>query len=159
MPTSYTIGAFAIIFDTKQHVLLCHRRDIDMWNLPGGGLKKQELPTEAAERETLEETGLLIDIKHLVGVYRKSAKNDLTFIFLAKVTGGKIGPTDEADEIAYFAIDKIPHNTTPGQVECIHDALKQEKHPIFRRQTTPSARRWLRMLTKRKKKKKRKSLI
>ena len=29
-------GAFAAIFDDKRQVLLCHRRDIDAWNLPGG---------------------------------------------------------------------------------------------------------------------------
>jgi len=35
----FTIGAFAIIFDDAGRVLLCHRRDIDVWNLPGGGVE------------------------------------------------------------------------------------------------------------------------
>jgi hypothetical protein len=34
----FTVGAFAIIVNTQQHVLLCHRRDMDRWNLPGGGV-------------------------------------------------------------------------------------------------------------------------
>ncbi len=33
----FTIGAFGIIFDDASRVLLCHRRDMDMWMLPGGG--------------------------------------------------------------------------------------------------------------------------
>jgi 8-oxo-dGTP pyrophosphatase MutT (NUDIX family) len=36
---------------------LCHRRDLDLWNLPGGGVQSGELPTEAVIRETQEETG------------------------------------------------------------------------------------------------------
>jgi 8-oxo-dGTP pyrophosphatase MutT (NUDIX family) len=34
----FSIGAFAIIFDEDGRVLLCHRRDMDLWNLPGGGM-------------------------------------------------------------------------------------------------------------------------
>jgi 8-oxo-dGTP pyrophosphatase MutT (NUDIX family) len=30
------LGAFAIIFDREGRVLLGHRRDMEMWNLPGG---------------------------------------------------------------------------------------------------------------------------
>ena len=54
----FTIGAFAVIFDEPGRVLLCPRRDMDAWNLPGGGVKSCELPTEAVIRETKEETGL-----------------------------------------------------------------------------------------------------
>ena len=35
--TLFSIGAFAILFDDQGRVPLCHRRDRDMWNLPGGG--------------------------------------------------------------------------------------------------------------------------
>jgi 8-oxo-dGTP pyrophosphatase MutT (NUDIX family) len=52
--TKFSIGAFAILFDDQGRVLLCHRRDRDMWNLPGGGVESGELPTEAVVRETKE---------------------------------------------------------------------------------------------------------
>jgi hypothetical protein len=35
-------GAFAVIFDEHDRVLLCHRRDIDAWNLPGGAVEEVE---------------------------------------------------------------------------------------------------------------------
>ena len=146
MAQPFTIGAFAIIFDAQQQVLLCHRRDMDLWNLPGGGMESGELPTETAIRETLEETGLQIDILHLVGVYGKPDTDDLVFAFLGQIRGGNIILTDEADQIAYFAIDNIPSNTSPRQQERIHDALAPEGFPYFRRQTAPSSRMWLRML-------------
>lgn len=53
----FSIGAFAIILDEQSRVLLCHRRDFDVWNLPGGGVENGELPTEAVIREVREETG------------------------------------------------------------------------------------------------------
>ena len=35
MKSQFTIGIFGIIFDEQKRVLLCHRRDYDLWNLPG----------------------------------------------------------------------------------------------------------------------------
>ncbi|MBE0699228.1 MAG: NUDIX domain-containing protein, partial [Anaerolineaceae bacterium] len=73
----FTIAAFAIIFDAEGRVLLCHRRDMDAWNLPGGGLENGELPTECVIREVTEETGLEVAIERLVGVYGKPGRNEL----------------------------------------------------------------------------------
>jgi ADP-ribose pyrophosphatase YjhB (NUDIX family) len=42
MKTRFTIGAFAIVFNDERKVLLCHRRDYDLWNLPGGGVESGE---------------------------------------------------------------------------------------------------------------------
>ena len=50
----FTIGVFAIILDTNKKILLCHRRDYDLWNLPGGGLEDFESPTNAVKREVKE---------------------------------------------------------------------------------------------------------
>ena len=78
----WTLGAFAIIFDAESRVLLCHRRDMDAWNLPGGGVERGELPTEAVLREVKEETGLDAAIVRLLGVYGKVDKpNTLVFSF------------------------------------------------------------------------------
>jgi len=47
----FKIGVFAIIFNEKKEVLLCHRRDYDLWNLPGGGLEENESPWDGIIRE------------------------------------------------------------------------------------------------------------
>ena len=138
----FTLGAFALIFDEQNRVLLVHRRDMDMWNLPGGGVEPGELPTEAAVRETREEAGLEVAIERLVGVYGKPDRDDIVFAFLCRVIGGALAETDEADQYSYFALDDIPPNTPPRQIERIHDAIGQSE-PIFRRQTAPSTREML----------------
>ncbi|MFN2108804.1 MAG: NUDIX hydrolase, partial [Anaerolineae bacterium] len=111
MAALYTIGAFAIIFDADGRVLLCHRRDMDLWTLPGGGMESGELPTHAVIREVKEETGLDVIVGRLVGVYGKPGRDDLVFAFACDVTGGQLTETDESDTCRYFAPDDIPLNT------------------------------------------------
>jgi ADP-ribose pyrophosphatase YjhB (NUDIX family) len=142
----FTIGAFAIILDEQGRVLLCHRRDLDVWNLPGGGVESGELPTEAVIRETKEETGLDVVIERLVGVYGKADRDDLIFSFACQQVGGELSVTDEADECRYFDVESVPPNTLPKQVERIYDAVDLGTAPVFRRQDSPSTREWLRQL-------------
>jgi 8-oxo-dGTP diphosphatase len=137
--TQFTIGAFAVIFDEKDQVLLCHRRDMDLWNLPGGGVESSELPTDAVTREVLEETGLEVVVERLVGVYGKFSRDELAFTFTCRVVGGSIVETDESDACQYFSVDTIPPNATPRHVERILDA-KSDSPPVFRIQTAPSAK-------------------
>lgn len=140
----FTLGAFAIIFNENGQVLLSHRRDMDAWNLPGGGVESLEMPDEAVIREVKEETGLDICIERLVGVYGKVLKDDLVFAFTCRVVSGELTLTDEADQHAYFAVEQIPVNTPPKQVERVIDAQHSTEQPIFRRQMAPSLRDSLR---------------
>ena len=142
----FTIGAFAIIFDEQDRVLLCHRRDMDAWNLPGGGVESGELPTDAVIREVLEETGLEVIIDRLVGVYGKIDKDEFVFSFICCAIGGHLSLTDEASENRYFEVENIPDNTNPKHVERIHDAVKENSQPIFRHQTAPSIKEMLKKL-------------
>jgi ADP-ribose pyrophosphatase YjhB (NUDIX family) len=139
----FTIGVFTIIFNALGHVLLCHRRDMDIWNLPGGGMEVGELPTETAIRETREETGLEVEIERLVGVYSKPKNNDLVFVFAARILDGHLTVNDEADQLGYFALDALPANTIPKHVERLQDAIANHPRPVFRQQTSLSTREFL----------------
>jgi ADP-ribose pyrophosphatase YjhB (NUDIX family) len=144
----FSISAFVIIFDKKDRVLLSHRRDLDIWNLPGGGVENGEMPNEAAIRETREETGLHIKIVDLVGVYGKPHKDEYSFVFLGKTKGGKLKKSKEADKHRYFKLKKIPKNTTPKHLDRIKDAVNKIEQPVFSRQKTISARELLKRLKK-----------
>ncbi|MFZ2193326.1 MAG: NUDIX hydrolase [Candidatus Moraniibacteriota bacterium] len=139
MKKTFTIGAFAIILDEEKKVLLCHRRDYDLWNLPGGGVEAGEAPWECAVREVKEEVGLDVEIDYLAGIYSKN-NSDIVFSFVCKIVGGKIKKTSEADKIEYFSLKDIPKNTSPKQVERINDALNQKnKKLIMKTQIGPSS--------------------
>jgi len=141
--TQFTLGAFAIIFDEHERVLLSHRRDIDAWNLLGGGVESGETPVEAVMREVTEETGLEVAVDHLVGVYTNARRDDIVFTFVCHVTGGVLRLTEESSDHRYCTLTEIPRNTTPKNVERIREALKGGDRPIFRRQSGPTTREWL----------------
>lgn len=135
----FTIGVFGIITDEKERVLLCHRRDFDLWNLPGGRVEAGESPWSALVREIEEETCLRVVPAHLSGVYSKPDRNEIVLSFSCLVTGGSIHLTDEADQIEYFELERIPSNTSPKQIERIKDYFADRGKTYYRVQTGPSA--------------------
>src|SRR5437588_10743672 len=93
-PASFRIAASALIFDGER-VLLAHRRDIDWWNLPGGGMEVGETVDEALRREVAEETGLEVEAEQLVGVYSKPQKQEIVLTFRCHIPGGTITATED----------------------------------------------------------------
>jgi 8-oxo-dGTP diphosphatase len=130
----FNIGTFAVIFDEQRRVLLSHRRDMDAWNLPGGGVEVEEMPDEGVIREVKEETGLDVEVVRLVGVYGKIGRNEIVFAFECRVTGGSLQVTDESDESRYFALDQIPSNTLKKHAARIVDTINGYQKPVFRKE-------------------------
>src|ERR1700738_3250125 len=93
----FRIGVFAIIVQDGA-VLLSLRRDIDWWNLPGGGMELGETVDEAVCREVREETGLEVEVEYLVGVYSKPQKQEVVLTFRCHQTGGVLVATEEVRE-------------------------------------------------------------
>lgn len=110
-----TIGAFSIILDDENRVLLCKRRDKDLWNLPGGRVEQSESPWEAAIREAQEEINVDIAIEKIISVSFKKEQDDLVFQFLARIEKGVPSVSEESRENAYFGVHDLPENMAPLQ--------------------------------------------
>ena len=134
------LGAFAVIFDAQDRVLLAHRRDMDAWNLPGGGVEDGESPWDAVVREVREEVCLEVSVTRLTGLYWKPDSDELVFNFECAIVSGTPDVSDESDAVGYFAVADLPPNTAPKQVERIRDALTRSA-PLLKTQTGPSARK------------------
>lgn len=139
MRPKYNIGAFAIIVNSKDEVLLCHRTDYDMWNLPGGGIDNNESPWDGIKREVKEETGLEVKVERLISVYSKSYKNHLVFLFLCNQIGGKIEINNEARDIKYFNRKELPQNTIQKHIERINDYFNYESKTILKTEEKKSS--------------------
>ena len=59
------------------------------WAQPGGFLEVDETVTEAAIRETLEETGLVVEPGEIVGLYSRLEAAVVVIAFEARVVGGE----------------------------------------------------------------------
>jgi len=129
----FRIGVFGLIIEDGK-VLLGRRRDIDWWNLPGGGMESGETVDEALRREVLEETGLVVRVGRLVGVYSKPQKQEVVLAFLCEVEGGTLMETEEIVECRYFAPDALPPNTLPKHAERVRDAFLGQPEAIVRAQ-------------------------
>jgi 8-oxo-dGTP diphosphatase len=134
----FRIGVFALIFNYEKQILLGHRRDIDWWNLPGGGMESGETVDEAICREVREETGLEVKVERLVGVYSKPQKQEVVLTFLCQAIGGTLQSTEETRECRYFSPDALPGNTLPKHRQRIEDALLNQQRAVIRAQRSSS---------------------
>ena len=129
----FRIGVFGVIIEDGK-VLLGLRRDIEWWNLPGGGMELGETVDEALCREVLEETGLEVRVGRLVGIYSKPQKQEVVLTFLCHITGGELRETEETRECRFFALDALPTNTLPKHAERVRDAALDQPEAIVRAQ-------------------------
>ena len=98
------------VTDDGRVVLL--RRGIEpgkgWWAQPGGFLEVDETVTEAAIRETFEETGLLVKPGEIIGLYTRLEAAVVVLAFEAQVLSGEFRTNPEALEIEAFAPEDIP---------------------------------------------------
>ena len=78
------------------------------WAQPGGFLEVDETVHQAAIRETLEETGLLIEPGEIIGLYTRLEAAVVTIAFESRVVGGTATKTREALEVATFDPAQLP---------------------------------------------------
>jgi ADP-ribose pyrophosphatase YjhB (NUDIX family) len=78
------------------------------WAQPGGFLEVDETVVEAAIRETLEETGLVVEPGEIIGLYSRLEAAVVVLVFEARIVGGRVRTSVEALEVEAFAPDRIP---------------------------------------------------
>ncbi len=129
----FRVAVSALIFDGER-ILLALRRDIEWWNLPGGGMEIGETVDEALCREVSEETGLVVEVGQLVGVYSKPQKQEVVLTFRCSVLSGTPIATEESLACRYFDPNDLPAKTLPKHRERIEDALLNQPTALLRAQ-------------------------
>lgn len=118
--------ATMILFQNEGKVALLLRKNTawmdNYYGLPGGKVEKDESLTQAAIRESKEETGVDIsakDLKHLLTLYRQADDGTwLDIIFEAKKWQGKLinAEPHKHSELIWADPDNLPVNTIPSTV-------------------------------------------
>lgn len=83
-----------------------------MWDVVGGFLAPEEDPAAGAVREALEETGLVVQVSRLVGMYPDTYGDDGTYTlniyFEAESTVGEPVAQSDVAELRWFGLDELP---------------------------------------------------
>lgn len=137
-PPSWRLAAATIIRDDDGKVLWVRRRNDGRWNLPHGGSLPLEPPWQTALRETHEETGLVVRLTDLTGVYIKPEKEEMVFVFSAEKISGQLTTGLESAEFATFAPGDEPENSLQFHVTRVADAVTPRETTIFRVQSHPA---------------------
>lgn len=107
----------AVIKDRDGRLLLIkrgHEPGAGLWSLPGGRIEAGETHHQAVAREVLEETGLRVECRRLLGTAELPGPDGAVIHvsdYLAEVTGGELAAGDDAADAAWVTaadLDRLP---------------------------------------------------
>jgi 8-oxo-dGTP pyrophosphatase MutT (NUDIX family) len=107
-----------VVADEAGRILLICRTDNGNWALPGGAIDLGESLTQAAIRETREETGIDCEITGLSGIYTDpghvllytsngEVRQEFSIVLTARPAGGEPTPSDESSQVRWVPLDDI----------------------------------------------------
>ena len=133
-PDRPIVGVGAIIVD-EGRVLLARRGNpprAGQWSLPGGVVELGETLRSAAEREALEETGLIVEVGEIVEILDRIIPGNNGAVqfhyvlvdFLCACRGGTLNAGGDAAQVAWATEEELAaYNLEPVTLEVIKKAL------------------------------------
>jgi 8-oxo-dGTP diphosphatase len=127
----------AIIFDGAS-VLLVERAGEPLkgwWSIPGGLLETGEKLEHAVRRETLEETGLRVEIVYRFDIFERIMRDadgraEYHYVlvdYVCKVIGGELAPGDDVSRVEWVGCTNLrDYKVTSGTIEAVERAYANE---------------------------------
>jgi 8-oxo-dGTP diphosphatase len=135
-PERPIVGVGAVIVDGEGRRVVLVRRGAPprqgQWSIPGGALELGETLRAGAEREALEETGLVVAAEELLEVFDRILPGDdgrlryhyVLLDFLCRVRSGELHAGGDAAEAAWAAEDELERfKLEPLAIDVIKKAL------------------------------------
>jgi ADP-ribose pyrophosphatase YjhB (NUDIX family) len=103
--------AVGVVAERRGRLLLVRRNHeprLGQWSFPSGYVDSGETLEDAAVRETLEETGLTVRIRELLGAYSATGNPVVFIAYSARATSGRIRVGAECQDVRFFPPDALP---------------------------------------------------
>ncbi len=118
-------------------LLLVREKEDGLWTPPGGWVDVGDSPSEAVEKEIVQESGFTAKAIKLIGVYNRDQHGHSPLPFavfklhiLCQLTGGAAAVSDETTEVDFFARDAMPPLSVARVVmHQIERAFEHQAHP------------------------------
>jgi 8-oxo-dGTP diphosphatase len=117
-PESPLIGVGAVIVENNRALLIRRGQPplLGEWSLPGGVLECGETLRDAAIREAREETGLVVEVGEMLGVYERVIRSEdarvryhyVLIDFLCRAVAGELKAGSDAAEAGWFTREELP---------------------------------------------------
>jgi ADP-ribose pyrophosphatase YjhB (NUDIX family) len=133
------IVGIGVLIQKNSHYLLIRRAsnpDRGLWTVPGGLIEVGERVADAAIREVLEETGLVVKLKERIGVIDKIEYDErseilyhfIILIYSANHVSGNLRPMDDALDVVWVTKEELDaYDLTKSLKKFLED---KELYPI-----------------------------
>ena len=127
----HIVSAATVVINERQEILLL-KGPKRGWEMPGGQVEEGESLKEAAIRETMEETGIEVEILTFCGIFQNVQRSICNTLFLARPVGGKLTTSSESLEVGFFPLEEglemVNWSNFRQRIEyCLNEAC----HPFY----------------------------
>jgi 8-oxo-dGTP diphosphatase len=119
----HSVSVAGVVVREDGRVLTIQRRDNGRWEAPGGVLELGETFEDGVRREVAEETGVLVAVERLTGVYKNLVKDVVSLVFRCHAVGGAPTATEESQRVLWLTVDEVRERMTPPFSIRVLDAL------------------------------------
>jgi 8-oxo-dGTP diphosphatase len=119
---THIVAAGAFVTNTRGQVLMIKSPRYGDWEFPGGQVEESETIPHALEREVFEETGIVVRLGSLVGIYSNTRKPSIVNLdFICDYISGEPRTSAESSQVEW-----VNREEALGRVQrkAIHGRLK-----------------------------------
>jgi ADP-ribose pyrophosphatase YjhB (NUDIX family) len=124
----HSVSVAGIVVRDDGRILVIRRDDNGHWEAPGGVLELDESFEAGVRREVLEETGLLVAVERLTGVYKNLRHGIVALVYRCRPVRGQPHVTEEAREISWMTMEEVQSAMVPAFSVRVLDAFEAVPH-------------------------------
>jgi 8-oxo-dGTP diphosphatase len=118
---THIVAAGAFVTNALGQVLMIKSPRYGDWEFPGGQVEESETIPHALEREVLEETGIVVKVKRLVGIYSNTRKPSIVNLdFTCEYISGEPKTSAESSEVEWVdreeALKRVQRKAIHGRL-------------------------------------------